>query len=124
MGIEMLKENYFMLYPVYFELNKSKTEGRKYNKRHCLESIKTQEIRRALEACKAEYTFEPNKKHPRDVLNPGRFTIKRSTGRMELVAGVAEKMKEHREKQNASSSSVKNTMGLIAKKKSKKKGKK
>ncbi|OQS55882.1 SEC65 [Ecytonucleospora hepatopenaei] len=116
--------NAFMVYPIYFDLSKKKSEGRKFNKNLCIKMPKAQEIKRAIENCKVEFSFEANKKHPKDqdkVL--GRFILKLNSNlsRREILKQIGDFLVTNRLQKAASENKVQNTLGLVRKKKNKKK---
>lgn len=120
MSLELLKNDFFLLYPTHINSENKESQGRKYNKTLCISNPRVTEIRKALELLKVEFTFETNKRHPRDT-TVGRFTIKRSGPRRETVYALLHKLKEMKEAKTENKSGVENKMKLTVKKKNKNK---
>ncbi len=68
------------LYPVYFDVNRSRTEGRRVGKELAVENPMAREIVNACARLRLETLFEPSKIHPKDWANPGRVKIKLKGG--------------------------------------------
>lgn len=124
-NINEYKGNSIMLYPVYFNIDKSIEGGRKYRKELCIKDPKPQDFRKALDQANIEYTFEASKRHPRETdQTMGRFLIKTNElKRKEIVEKLGAFLVENRAKKAEASGNAKvqNTLGLVRKKK---KGKK
>ena len=71
--------NFYVLYPVYFDANKKISEGRKYHKNLCVSSPTFLEI---------DCTAEIDKRHPRDYFRSGRFKINKMYGKKNLIEGL------------------------------------
>lgn len=73
--------NFQCLYPIYFDANRSRAEGRRVGKESAVENPLAREIVSACAALGLETLFEPTKLHPKDWSNPGRVKIKLKEGR-------------------------------------------
>lgn len=137
------KNEFFMLYPVYLDKNKSQAEGRKYSKSLCIDRPNYEEIQMALKSLDIECIEEPTKRHPRDFFNFGRFQIKKMYGKKNIVEGLKQTIQTRRERpveikseQSGSESKaqsfiktnkgevIENKLNLVARRKEKKKPKK
>lgn len=68
-------KGYQIIYPIYFDLAKSREEGRRVNKNYAVGNPLAREI---VDCCKInglETVFEPTKCHPKDWANPGRVRV-------------------------------------------------
>ena len=63
------------LYPVYFDANRSRAEGRRVGKELAVQNPLAREIVDGAAALGLNVVFEPGKMHPRDWANPGRVRI-------------------------------------------------
>jgi signal recognition particle subunit SRP19 len=68
------------VYPVYFDVNRSRKEGRRVGKELAVENPLAREIVAACGRLRLETLFEPAKNHPKDWANPGRIKIKLKGG--------------------------------------------
>lgn len=73
--------NFQCLYPIYFDANRSRQEGRRVSKSLAVENPLAREIVGACTMLGLETLFEPTKIHPKDWANPGRAKIKLRGGR-------------------------------------------
>ncbi|KUJ21559.1 signal recognition particle, SRP19 subunit [Mollisia scopiformis] len=64
------------IYPVYFDKNRSRKEGRMVGKELAVENPMAREIVNACGRLRLETLFEPAKCHPKDWANPGRVKVK------------------------------------------------
>ena len=64
------------VYPVYFDKNRSRKEGRRVGIDQAVENPLAREIVTACGKLRLETLFEPTKIHPKDWANPGRVKIK------------------------------------------------
>jgi signal recognition particle subunit SRP19 len=64
------------LYPVYFDKNRSRAQGRRVGKENAVENPLAREIVAACGRLRLETLFEPAKLHPKDWSNPGRVKVK------------------------------------------------
>ncbi|ELR02802.1 hypothetical protein GMDG_05739 [Pseudogymnoascus destructans 20631-21] len=67
------------LYPVYFDKNRSRAEGRRVGRELAVENPMAREIVNACGRLRLETLFEPTKLHPKDWSNPGRVKNTTST---------------------------------------------
>ena len=68
------------IYPVYFDVNRSRAEGRRVGLELAVENPMAREIVNACAKLRLETLFEPSKLHPKDWANPGRVKIKLKGG--------------------------------------------
>ncbi|KAH6680137.1 signal recognition particle, SRP19 subunit [Halenospora varia] len=73
-------KNFACIYPVYFDINRSRKEGRMVGKELAVENPLAREIVAACGRLRLEALFEPAKMHPKDWANPGRVKIKLKGG--------------------------------------------
>jgi signal recognition particle subunit SRP19 len=64
------------VYPIYFDKNRSRKEGRRVGVEMAVENPLAREIVAACGKLRLETLFEPTKIHPKDWANPGRVKIK------------------------------------------------
>ena len=64
------------MYPVYFDKNRSRKEGRRVGRELAVENPLAREIVAACGRLRLETLFEPTKIHPKDWANPGRVKIR------------------------------------------------
>ena len=69
------------IYPVYFDRNRSRKEGRMISKELAVDNPMAREIVTACGRLRLETLFEPTKTHPKDWSNPGRVKVKLKEGR-------------------------------------------
>ncbi|CZR65980.1 related to signal recognition particle protein Sec65 [Phialocephala subalpina] len=69
-------KDYQCIYPIYFDKNRSRKEGRMVGKELAVENPLAREIVNACGRLRLETLFEPAKCHPRDWANPGRVKVK------------------------------------------------
>ncbi|KAI6085095.1 signal recognition particle, SRP19 subunit [Hypoxylon rubiginosum] len=81
-------KDYQMLYPVYFDLARSRAEGRRVSKSLAVANPLAREIAAACANLRLSPVFEAHRVHPKDWANPGRV-------RMKLSANSSVKNKHH-----------------------------
>ncbi|KAH3688591.1 hypothetical protein WICPIJ_000435 [Wickerhamomyces pijperi] len=64
-----------IIYPCYFDLNRSHAEGRRVSKQYAVENPLTLTILEACEFLNVNVVHEPEKTHPQDFSNPGRVRV-------------------------------------------------
>lgn len=64
------------LYPVYFDANRSRAQGRRVSRALAVPSPMAREIVNACGRLRLETLFEPAKLHPKDWSNPGRVKVR------------------------------------------------
>lgn len=64
-----------LIYPCYFDINRSVKEGRRVSKEHAVENPLLKTIYDCCRLLKISCIFEPEKTHPQDFGNPGRVRI-------------------------------------------------
>lgn len=77
------------LYPVYFDKNRSRAQGRRVGKENAVENPLAREIVMACGRLRLETLFEPTKLHPKDWGNPGRVKVKLKGSNNPLVKNSA-----------------------------------
>ena len=70
-----LSKNWQCLYPIYFDANRSRNEGRRVGKKQSVQNPLAREIVDAVQALDLKVIFEPGKTHPKDWSNPGRVRV-------------------------------------------------
>ncbi|KAI0116311.1 signal recognition particle, SRP19 subunit [Nemania sp. FL0031] len=68
-------KDYQMLYPVYFDLNRSRTQGRRVPTSLAVRNPLAREIANACAALRLSPVFEAHRTHPKDWANPGRVRV-------------------------------------------------
>ncbi|KAF8251119.1 signal recognition particle, SRP19 subunit [Wilcoxina mikolae CBS 423.85] len=68
-------KHYQCLYPVYFDITRSRALGRKVSKELAVENPLAREIADACGSLGLKAVFEPGKTHPKDWSNPGRVRV-------------------------------------------------
>lgn len=68
-------KHYQCLYPLYFDLNKTRSEGRRVSVSQAVKNPLAREIVDAVQLLGLKTVFEPGKTHPRDWANPGRVRV-------------------------------------------------
>ncbi|KAI1412391.1 signal recognition particle, SRP19 subunit [Hypoxylon sp. FL1857] len=71
-------KDYQMLYPVYFDLTRSRAEGRRVPKSLAVKNPLAREIAAACANLRLSPVFEAHRIHPKDWANPGRVRVKLS----------------------------------------------
>ncbi|KAI4867190.1 signal recognition particle, SRP19 subunit [Hypoxylon rubiginosum] len=71
-------KDYQMLYPVYFDLSRSRAEGRRVSKPLAVANPLAREIAAACASLRLSPVFEAHRVHPKDWANPGRVRVKLS----------------------------------------------
>lgn len=92
------ERDYYILYPVYIDLTKKMSQGRKYNKDLCIEKPSFSEIYNSLKYLEIECIPEQNKRHPKDFFRFGRFKIKKMYGKKNLMEGIKYTIQKMRQK--------------------------
>ncbi|KAI2783973.1 signal recognition particle, SRP19 subunit [Daldinia loculata] len=73
-------KDYQMLYPVYFDLTRTRAQGRRVSKSLAVKNPLAREIAAACAALRLSPVFEAHRVHPKDWANPGRVRVKLSKG--------------------------------------------
>lgn len=68
-------KHYQCLYPLYFDANKTRSEGRRVSAEQAIKNPLAREIVDAVQLLGLKTVFEPGKTHPRDWANPGRVRV-------------------------------------------------
>lgn len=63
------------LYPLYFDISRTRAEGRRVGKEHAVQNPLAREICDAVFGLGLELAFEAGKIHPKDWANPGRVRV-------------------------------------------------
>lgn len=112
-----MDNNYFMVYPVYIDSSKTKAAGRKYSKTASVLNPKLPEIKAVLDKLKLEYKYDANKRHPRDQLVYGRFSIKKEGDKEDTIKTIVSTILEERNKKiESNKSKVPNLLNLVPRK--------
>jgi signal recognition particle subunit SRP19 len=92
----MRNKDKVILYPAYFDSNKTKSGGRKLQKKLCIQSPKLQELENAARALGFEPTPEA-KSYPKSWWErSGRVIVNKKHRKSEVIKEVARKMRESR----------------------------
>lgn len=86
-----------VLYPLYFDKNRSLAEGRCVAAENAVENPLAVTIADAVTQLGFECAIELHKQHPKDWANPGRVRVKLPTGRSkrEVLIGISSFLKSH-----------------------------
>lgn len=84
-GLDPKYKTFQCIYPVYFDKNKSRQDGRRVGIKGAVENPLAGEISKACARLGLETLFEPEKTHPKDWSNPGRVKVKVKGGRNSSV---------------------------------------
>lgn len=68
-------KKYQCLYPLYFDANRSRAQGRRVGKEFAVRNPLAREIVDAVQLLGLDTVFEPGKTHPKDWSNPGRVRV-------------------------------------------------
>lgn len=68
-------KKYQCLYPLYFDANRSRAQGRRVGKKLAVRNPLAREIVDAVQLLGLDTVFEPGKTHPKDWSNPGRVRV-------------------------------------------------
>lgn len=68
-------KKYQCLYPLYFDANRSRAQGRRVGKESAVRNPLAREIVDAVQLLGLDTVFEPGKTHPKDWSNPGRVKV-------------------------------------------------
>ena len=63
------------LYPIYFDVTRSRAEGRRVNEQYAIKNPLARELIPVLNMNGFQTIFEPMKTHPKDWSNPGRVRV-------------------------------------------------
>ena len=72
---ELKVKKYQCLYPLYFDSNRSRAQGRRVGKEFAVRNPLAREIVDAVQLLGLDTVFEPGKTHPKDWSNPGRVRV-------------------------------------------------
>jgi signal recognition particle subunit SRP19 len=79
------------LYPIYFDANRSRTEGRRVGKQQAVDNPLAREIVDAAASLGLQVVFEPGKTHPKDWANPGRVRVLLKDGDTRVARNINNK---------------------------------
>jgi signal recognition particle subunit SRP19 len=68
-------KHYQCIYPVYFDANRTRAEGRRVGAESAVQNPLAREIVDAVQLLGLKTVFEPGKMHPKDWANPGRVRV-------------------------------------------------
>lgn len=77
------------IYPIYFDRNRTRKEGRRVGIEGAVENPLAREIVAACGRLRLETLFEPTKIHPKDWANPGRVKVKLKGGQNTAIKNSA-----------------------------------
>lgn len=117
-----MDEKYFRVYPLYFDAGVSISKGRKCPVEKSIQKPTFKEIKQALDLLGIKHEEEPEKIHPKETKEKGRFKIFQKTSKREFIGTLVAKIKELREKATTRVKSSGNPLNLVPK--SRKKAKK
>ncbi|ELA42853.1 uncharacterized protein VICG_00168 [Vittaforma corneae ATCC 50505] len=115
-------EKCFIIYPIYINSSVSLGRGRKYSLKNSVSKPTFKEIKHALDSLGVKYEEEPEKMHPKEGKEKGRFRIDKAHTRKYIVDNLAPKISELRAQADARTKSGSNLLNLVPK--SRKKSKK
>ena len=82
-----------IIWPVYFDVNKSKTEGRRVPKTLAVNSPKILEIKEAADKLGLENEVNPTAGYPRNPwAKTGMLTVKKDEAKMQIVLKLAKQL--------------------------------
>lgn len=73
------------IYPIYFDRNRTRKQGRRVGIEGAVENPLAREIVAACGRLKLQVLFEPTKLHPKDWANPGRVKVKLKDGQNPMI---------------------------------------
>ena len=79
--------DYQCLYPVYFDANRSRAQGRRISASLAVRNPLAREIANACSRLRLQTVLEPEKTHPKDWSNPGRVKVALKRGKSSSGAG-------------------------------------
>ena len=87
------EKKFVVLWPVYFDRNKSWSEGRRVAKKNAIEKPSLKDLETALRSLNYEYIIEKDKKHPASWFeHQGRILVYTNEKKSVVVRKVAEKL--------------------------------
>ncbi len=102
----MPKRDYIILWPSYFDLSKTRNNGRRLPKRYCVDKPSLSELEEAIKSLGFEVTIEKDRAYPRSWWESGRIIIKKNNlKKSEVLKLVASNLIKIRQKRLASKSS-------------------
>lgn len=117
--------SYFTLYPIHINASRSLGDGRKYSRNCSVPNPTFKEIKIALDSLELHYKEHALKRHPKDLVERGRFSISKLDSKREVVQRITSMIGENREKRTQGNTKLKgnNFLNLVpaSRKKSKKK---
>ncbi|KAL6942632.1 hypothetical protein ACO0QE_003816 [Hanseniaspora vineae] len=72
-----LNDKYIMIYPCYFDKNRTIKQGRRLKKDLCIDNPLGMIVAATCHMLQYDMKYEPDKTHPQDYMNPGRIKIKK-----------------------------------------------
>ena len=90
------RSDHIVLWPTYFDLRKSRTEGRRAPKKHSIERPTVEEIFKAVKALGLGATIENDKSYPGSWWEKeGMVRVEKGISKTQLINKVAAKLKEN-----------------------------
>jgi signal recognition particle subunit SRP19 len=97
----MRKSAEFVLWPSYFDLNKTRNEGRKVGRSLAVERPTVEELAKALEMLGIPYNPDRSAAYPKSWWEKaGRVFVSKATSKSRLMVSVAKNLKKIRSKPN------------------------
>jgi len=94
----MIVRSTTIIYPSYIDSKKTKGQGRKLGRAHCVDSPSLDEIKKACEILKMEHEIESEKAYPRSWWEKGRVIVKNENKKklaiLKEVAGEIKKLRK------------------------------
>jgi signal recognition particle subunit SRP19 len=93
----MRKQDKIIVWPVYFDLGKTRVEGRRVSKTLALQAPKISEIEAAMEKMGLEFECVPNKGYPKTSWNKsGLLLVEKKGSKEQVITGIAKQMQKIR----------------------------
>ncbi len=93
------ERRFIVLWLVYFDKNKSRSEGRRVPKSLAVEKLALKDLENAVKSLNYEYVIEEDKKHPASWFDyQGRILVYTEERKKEVLRKVAEKLASTKKK--------------------------
>ncbi|RLE66899.1 MAG: signal recognition particle protein Srp19 [Thermoprotei archaeon] len=87
------ERRFVVLWPIYFDRGKSRSEGRKVAKSLAIERPSLKDLEEAVKSLKYEYLIEEDKKHPASWFeHQGRLLVYTEEKKSKVIKKIAEKL--------------------------------
>jgi signal recognition particle subunit SRP19 len=95
----MPKRDYIILWPSYFDLSKTRSNGRRLPRRYCVDKPSLSELEEAIKSLNLEFTVEKDHAYPRSWWESGRIIIKKNNlKKSEILKLIASNLIKIRQK--------------------------